>query len=99
MKITQSQRSLVEHYVYATVVSAVAIYQGGNHSFKKVALAAVLGVLGPVLAKVNTKGVVAEIAKREHLDAVSTSVLESVVEEVVTEVNKSVRTPTPKSKK
>jgi hypothetical protein len=97
MKITKSQRLLVEHYLYATVVSAVAIYQGGNHSFKKVAFAAVLGILGPVLAKINTKSVVSEIAKREHLDAVSTLALESVAEIAVTEVEKTIRTS--KSKK
>ena len=40
---------LVEHYLYATVAAAVAIYQGGNHDIKKVAWAALVGVLGPVL--------------------------------------------------
>ena len=40
---------LVEHYVYATAAAAVAIYQGGNHDVKKVAWAALVGVLGPVL--------------------------------------------------
>ena len=40
---------LVEHYLYATVAAGVAIYQGGNHDIKKVAWAALIGVLGPVL--------------------------------------------------
>lgn len=46
---------LVEHYVYATVAAGVAIYQGGNHDIKKVAWAAVVGVLGPVAKAVADK--------------------------------------------
>ena len=49
MKITQSEKSLVEHYVYATAASAVAIWQTGNHNFKHVIWAALIGVIGPVL--------------------------------------------------
>lgn len=41
--------SLAEHYLYATAAAGVAIYQGGNHDIKKVAWAALVGVLGPVL--------------------------------------------------
>jgi hypothetical protein len=43
------RKALVEHYVYATAAAAVAIWQGGNHDVKKVAWAALVGVLGPVL--------------------------------------------------
>lgn len=41
-------KALVEHYVIAVGAAAVAIYQGGNHDIKKVAYAALVGVLGPV---------------------------------------------------
>jgi len=41
-------KALVEHYVFATVAAGVAIYQTGNHDVKKVAWAAIVGVLGPV---------------------------------------------------
>jgi hypothetical protein len=41
-------KTLVEHYVYATVAAGVAIWQTGNHDIKKVAWAALIGVLGPV---------------------------------------------------
>ena len=40
--------TLVEHYVIAEATAGVAIYQGGNHDIKKVAWAALVGVLGPV---------------------------------------------------
>jgi len=46
---------LVEHYLYATAAAGVAIYQGGNHDIKKVAWAALVGVLGPVLKAVVDK--------------------------------------------
>jgi hypothetical protein len=47
--------ALIEHYLYATAASAVAIYQGGNHDVKKVAWAALVGVIGPVVAQINPK--------------------------------------------
>ena len=42
-------KALFEHYVISTVVAGAAIWQGGNHDVKKVAWAALVGVLGPVL--------------------------------------------------
>ena len=39
----------VEHYAYGVIVAGVAIYQTGNHDIKKVAVAALVGVLGPVV--------------------------------------------------
>lgn len=54
---------LVEHYAYATVAAGVAIWQTGNHDIKKVAWAALVGVLGPVaksaIDKVRSKVAVA----------------------------------------
>jgi hypothetical protein len=41
-------KALVEHYIIAVATAGVAIYQGGNHDVKKVAWAALVGVLGPV---------------------------------------------------
>ena len=42
-------KAQVEHYAYAVIVAGVAIYQTGNHDIKKVAIAALVGVLGPVV--------------------------------------------------
>ena len=47
--------ALVEHYVVSTVAAGVAIYQGGNHDLKKVAYAALVGILGPVLMGAYSK--------------------------------------------
>ena len=48
MKLTPKQVALVEHYVIAVIVAGVGIWQTGNHDIKKVAWAAIVGVLGPV---------------------------------------------------
>jgi hypothetical protein len=90
MKITQSEKALVEHYVYATAASAVAIYQTGNHHLKHILWAAIIGVVGPLLAKANPKGVVNDLAKKEHLDAVTTAALTSVATAAVTDAQKAV---------
>lgn len=55
MKITDKTKALVEHYLVATATAAIAIYQGGNHDIKKVAWAALIGVFGPIVAKINPK--------------------------------------------
>lgn len=41
-------RQILEHYFIALGVSAVAIWQTGNHNFKHVAWSAAVAVLGPV---------------------------------------------------
>jgi 6,7-dimethyl-8-ribityllumazine synthase len=40
---------ILEHYLAALLVAGVAIWQTGNHSLKKVAVAAAVAVLGPVV--------------------------------------------------
>jgi hypothetical protein len=47
MKIS---KALVEHYAVAFVVASVAIWQTGQHSFKKLAWAAAIAVFGPVIS-------------------------------------------------
>jgi len=89
-KFTQSERALVEHYVYATAASAVAIWQTGNHSIKHVAWSALIGTVGPLFAKFNPKGVVNDLAKKEHLDAVTTAALTSVATTAVADAQKAV---------
>jgi hypothetical protein len=42
-------KALVEHYLVATAAAGVAIWQTGHHDLRKVAWAAVVGTLGPVL--------------------------------------------------
>ena len=91
MKITNSEKTLVEHYVYATASAAVILWQRGgaaNHNLKHVAFAAIYGVIGPVLAKINPRGLVAKLTKQEHLSAPEAAVLTNVVAAVVNDANK-----------
>ena len=53
MKISAREKALFEHYIIATATAAVAIYQTGNHNLKHVVWAALVGVVGPVLARIN----------------------------------------------
>ena len=55
MKISAKTKNLVKHYIYALVVTAVGIYQTGNHSIKKVAWAALVAVGQPVVEAIYQK--------------------------------------------
>ena len=58
MKISSREKALFEHYILATLASGVAIYQTGNHHLKDVAWAALVGVVGPLLARINPNSLV-----------------------------------------
>ena len=45
-------KALVEHYLIALLVAGTAIWQTGEHSFKKLAWAAAVAVFGPVFHSV-----------------------------------------------
>ena len=90
MHLPKSEKLLVEHYVYATAASAVATYQTGNHHIKHVLWAAVVGVVGPLIAKFNTKGVVNDLAKKEHLDSITTAAITHVATVAVADAQKAV---------
>lgn len=49
MKLTIKTKALIEHYLIATGVAAIAIWQTGDHHLKHVAWSAIVGVLGPVV--------------------------------------------------
>jgi len=92
MKITNSEKTLVEHYVYSTVAAGVILWQRGgaaNHNLKHVAFAAIYGVIGPVLAKINPRGLVAKLTKQEHLSAPEAAVLTNVVAAAQTDAEKA----------
>jgi hypothetical protein len=90
MHLPKSEKLLVEHYVYATAASAVAIYQTGNHHIKHILWAAVVGVVGPLIAKFNPKGVVNDLAKKEHLDSITTAAITNVATVAVADAQKAV---------
>ena len=48
--LSAKTKALAEHYVIALIVAGTAIWQTGQHSFKKLAIAAALAVFGPVIS-------------------------------------------------
>jgi hypothetical protein len=68
MKLTNGHKALIEQYLLATVTAGIAIYQGGNHDFKKVIWSAVIGVFGPIIAKINPKSAVNKLAAAEKVN-------------------------------
>jgi len=90
MHLPQSEKAIVEHYVYATAAAAVAIYQTGNHNLKHVLWAAAVGVVGPVLARFNPRSTVTVLSKKEHLDAATTAALTAVAVDATKAVQKDV---------
>ena len=92
MRITNSEKTLVEHYVYSTIAAGVILWQRGgaaNHNLKHVAFAAIYGVIGPVLAKINPRSSVAKLTKQEHLSAPEAAVLTNVVAKVQSDAEKT----------
>ena len=53
--MNEKNKVLVEHYLYAVAAVGVVIYQSGNHDLKKVAWAALVAVLAPVLKAIVDK--------------------------------------------
>jgi hypothetical protein len=49
MKLTAKSKALIEHYLIATGVAAVAIWRSGDHNLHHVVWAAAVGVLAPVV--------------------------------------------------
>lgn len=92
MRITNSEKTLVEHYIYTTVGAAVILWERGgsqNHNLKHVSYAAIYGVIGPVLAKINPRSLVAKLTKQEHLSEPEAAILTNVASAVQSDVEKA----------
>jgi hypothetical protein len=82
--------SLVEHYAYATFAAGLAIWQSGNHNIKEVAWAALIGVLGPVIAHFNPKSLVNDVSKVVKLNDAEASILETATATILADVKKTI---------
>lgn len=91
-KITLSKKAkaYIEHYVYVTAGAALSLAVADWHahkSYKSVVLSFAAGLVGPALAKVNTKSLVNSIAKDTNVPA---PLVASVVDTAVTDATKAV---------
>jgi hypothetical protein len=89
-KFTRSEEVLIEHYVYTTATAAVVLWHEGHHNIHTVLWAALLGVIAPVVAKLNPRGSVAKLAKEEHLSASTTAAIQTVAASAVADAQKVV---------
>ena len=89
-KFTRSEEVLVEHYVYTTASAAVVLWHEGHHNIHTTLWAALIGVIAPVVAKLNPRGAVAKLAKEEHLNAATTAALQTVAASAVADAQKVV---------
>jgi len=88
--LTKKTKAYIEHYVYVTAGSAaslaVADYRA-HKSYTDVLFAFVAGLIGPAIAKVNTKSLVNTIAKDVDVPA---PIVASVVDTAVADATKAV---------
>jgi H+/Cl- antiporter ClcA len=93
-KITLSKKTkaYIEHYVYVTAGAAFSLAVEDWHahkSYKSVVLAFAAGLVGPALAKINTKSLVNSIAKDTNIPA---PLVQTVVTTAVDDATKAVDT-------
>ena len=64
IKISASNKALIEHYGYGVIAAGYATFQTGHRSVKEVVVGALVGgLLVPILAKINPKSLVNTIVK------------------------------------
>jgi len=96
IKLSATQKALIEHYFYGVIAAGYATFQTGHRSVKEVAIGALVGgLLVPLLAKVNPKSLVNTISKDTGAPA---PLVAAAVDTVIADANKVVAAETPKAK-
>ena len=94
IKISASQKALLEHYGYGIIAAGYATFQTGHRSVKEVVVGALVGgLLVPILAKINPKSLVNTISKDTGAPA---PLVEAAVNAAVAEGNKIAKAETTK---
>jgi len=94
IKISASQKALLEHYGYGIIAAGYATFQTGHRSVKEVVVGALVGgLLVPILAKINPKSLVNTISAKTGAPA---PLVEAAVDAAITEGNKVAKAETTK---
>ena len=94
IKISASQKALLEHYGYGIIAAGYATFQTGHRSVKEVVVGALVGgLLVPILAKINPKSLVNTISAKTGAPA---PLVEAAVDAAITEGNKIAKAETTK---
>lgn len=94
IKITATQKALLEHYGYGVIAAGYATFQTGHRTAKEVVIGAFVGgLIVPILAKINPKSLVNTIVKDTGAPA---PLVAAGVDAAIAEANKIVAAETPK---
>jgi uncharacterized membrane protein YkvI len=94
IKISQTNKALLEHYGYGVIAAGYATFQTGHRTVKEVVVGALVGgLLVPILAKINPKSLVNTITKETGAPA---PLVEAAVNAAVAEGNKIAKAETTK---
>jgi hypothetical protein len=97
IKISVTQKALLEHYAYGVIAAGYATFQTGHRSVKAVVIGALVGgLLVPLLAKVNPKSLVNQIST---LTGAPESIVAPAVGAAIAEATKVAKADTPKATK
>mgnify|MGYP006279131051 FL=1 len=95
IKISATQKALIEHYAYGIVAAGYATYQLNHKSIKEIVIGGLVGgLIVPLLAKVNPKSLVNSISTATGAPA---PLVAEAVNAALTEANKVVAQETPKA--
>jgi hypothetical protein len=94
IKISATQKALIEHYGYGVIAAGYATYQLNHHSVKEIVIGGLVGgLLVPFLAKVNPKSLVNAISKETGAPA---ELVAPVVDAAIAKATKVAKADTPK---
>jgi len=88
IKLSATQKALIEHYAYGVIAAGYATFQSGHRSVKEVVIGALIGgLLVPLLAKVNPKSLINTISKDTGAPA---PLVSAAVDTAIADANKVV---------
>jgi hypothetical protein len=94
IKLSATQKALIEHYAYGVVAAGYATFQTGHRTAKDVVVGALVGgLLVPLLAKVNPKSLINTISKDTGAPA---PLVTAAVDTAIADANKVVEATTTK---
>jgi len=94
IKVSATQKALLEHYGYGIIAAGYATFQTGHRSVKAVVIGALVGgLLVPVLAKINPKSLVNQVSA---LTGAPSSIVAPAVNAAIAEADKVVKADTAK---
>jgi len=94
IKISATQKALIEHYGYGIIAAGYATYQLNHRNIKEIVVGGLVGgLLVPILAKVNPKSLINQISS---VTGAPTTLVAPAVDAALAEAQKVAKADTPK---